>query len=251
MDEQLLPREFVIAAVESIRRDLKTESLKVSATRTAVTYEMPSDVDRAEVVAHYERALAGEVLFTCRSRDCGRSNGWANRVFGEAVLYGPDQNQFYRAVERDGVLIAAYVIERGNRRVYAHVEALVPEGALDAVTNTRLTRELAGDGAAIIRGVEPRRDGSLPANAAEVLGEVGGRLSIFPREEIWVVCHLYGSEPPQTLIDRSGTCAQTVVELLTRDGGPALKPFGAGPLAPRAGNQSPRVELVMPQRGGG
>ena len=90
------PQEFVISAVEKIRRELRIEQkLRIEAKALGVTYRIPSGTPRAEVIEHYRRLLGPDALFSCEERDCGRSNGWANNVFGEALLYGPDGNQFY------------------------------------------------------------------------------------------------------------------------------------------------------------
>ena len=126
-NEEFAPREFVISAVEKIRRELRIEhKLRVEATKLGITYQMPAGTPLAEVIGHYQQALGPQALFSCRGRDCGRSNGWANQVFGQAVLYGPEANQFYIAADRGAGLVAVYVIERGNKRIYAHVEALQP-----------------------------------------------------------------------------------------------------------------------------
>ena len=123
---------------------------------------MPAGTPRDEVIEHYRRALGADALFACEGFDCGRSNAWASQVYGQAVLYGPDRNQFYIAADRDGRLVSAYVIERGNRRIYAHIEVLQPEEAVSATGNAKLTERLAGDGFAGIGGVRPRRDGTIP-----------------------------------------------------------------------------------------
>ena len=253
-DEQSVfaPREFVVSAVEKIRRELRVErKLRIEAKALGVTYQIPSGTPRAEVVDHYRRLLGSDVLFSCEQRDCGRSNGWANNVFGEALLYGPDGNQFYIAADLGGRLAAAYVIERGNRRIYAHVQVLRPRAEVDAALNFKLTEALAGDGFAIIGGLRPRRDGALPPEGLQILRELAPRLRIFQRQTLYIVCHLYGPEEPEWLIERSERCAAAASEQLRQglaDGvGPKLAPFGAGPLLPRTAS-APRVELVLPHR---
>ena len=251
--DEFAPREFIVSAVEKIRRELRIErKLRLDATAVRVTYQIPAGVPLSEVIAHYEEALGSEALFSCRGRDCGRSNGWANQVFGQAILYGPESNQFYIAADVGGQLMSAYVIERGNRRIYAHVEALQPRQAVEAVTNAELTEELAGNGFATIAGVRPRRDGSIPDAGLETLRGLSARLRIFERLTLHVVCHLYGPEDTALMLERSMECAQAARDALGEgidaDAGPKLVPFGAGPLLPRAGGAVARIELVLPHR---
>ena len=247
------PREFVVSAVEKIRRELRIDQkLRIDATALRVTYQVPAGTPREEVIAHYRRLLGREAMFSCEGRDCGRSNGWANQVFGQAMLYGPDGNQFYVAADRDGRLVSAYVIERGNRRIYAHIEVLQPEGAVSAKVNAKLTERLAGDGYTLISGVRPRRDGTIPAEGVQMLQDIAPRLRIFERQRLYVVCHLYGPEAGDVLLERAGACARAAAgELgprLDGDAGPELIPFGAGPLLPRQGGAASRIELVLPHR---
>ncbi len=247
------PREFVVSAVEKIRRELRIDQkLRVEATALRVTYRVPAGTPRADVVGYYRRLLGADSLFSCEGRDCGRSNGWANLVFRQAVLYGPDGNQFYIAADRDGQLVSVYVIERGNRRIYAHVEVLDPKGTVSASVNAKLTERLAGDGFSVIGGVRPRRDGTIPAEGVQMLRDIAPQLRIFERQSLYVVCHLYGPEAGGVLLERAGACARAAAEELERGvaaaGGPELIPFGAGPLLPRTDGAASRIELVLPHR---
>ena len=104
------------------------------------------------------RALGDDVLFRCSGRDCGRSNDWANQVFGQATLYGPDRNQRYVARQWQDQLVSLYVIERGNKRVYAHLQFLAPQGQLGIEPNVLLGRRLAARGGGLVASDRP--DGS-------------------------------------------------------------------------------------------
>ena len=253
-EDDFAPREFVVSAVEKIRRELRIErKLRLDATVLRVTYQVPAGTPLAEVIAHYQEALGADALFSCRGRDCGRSNGWANQVFRQAILYGPEANQFYIAADRDGELISAYVIERGNRRIYAHVEALRPRQLVEVAANATLVKDLAGKAFVALEQVRPRRDGSIPAAGLAVLDAVAPRLRTFERLTLYVVCHLYGPEDTVTLLTNSATCAQMAQERLqaglAESAAPQLVPFGAGPLLPRpGGGAAARIELVLPHR---
>ena len=252
-EDNLVPREFIVSAVEKIRRELRVdEKLRVDASALQVTYQVPPGTPRAEVVGHYRRILGADALFLCEGFDCGRSNAWASQVYGQALLYGPDRNQFYIAADRNGRLVSAYVIERGNRRIYAHVQVLQPAEAVRAARNTNLTEHLAGDGFSAVAGVRPRRDGTIPAEGVRILADIASQLRIFERQSLYVVCHLYGPESGAALLARAGACARAAVAELQRglpaDGGPELIPFGAGPLMPRQNGAASRLELVLPHR---
>lgn len=248
LDANLRPREYVLGRVDKTRRDVRVEhEVRASATRQWATYEMPSGTQTEEVIDHYLNLIGTTPLFSCRGRDCGRSNLWANEIFKRATLYGPDSNQFYFAGEHEDHLMALYVIERGNKRIYAHLEVLKPESQVALSQQDEVAEQLAGTGNAIIKGVVPARDGHLPQAALTTLAEMADGLRIFRGQTVYVVCHLYGSEDGQVLIERSVACADAAVEVLSSAEGPDLVPFGAGPMMPRSGNSS-RLELVMPHR---
>ena len=251
--EDFAPQEFVVSAVEKIRRELRIErKLRLDATATRVTYQVPGGTPLQEVVGHYEGLLGPHVLFSCRGRDCGRSNGWANQVFQQAILYGPEANQFYIAADLGGKLVSAYVIERGNRRIYVHVEVLRPRKMVELAANATLAEELAGKGFAVVERVRPRPDGSIPQAGLAVLDALAPRLATFERMTLYVVCHLYGPEDAAALLAASQSCARGAQARL--QGGlagevaPVLVPFGAGPLLPRASGAGTRLELVLPHR---
>jgi hypothetical protein len=247
-DDNLRPREYALGRVDRTRRDVRVEhEVRASATREWATYEMPLGTQADEVLAHYLERIGESPLFSCQGRDCGRSNLWANDIFKRAILYGPDGNQHYFAGEYGDHLIALYVIERGNKRVYAHLEVLKPENRVALSHNAEIFERLAGDGLAIVEDITPGRNGRLTEADQLMLETLAEGLDVFAGQTVFVVCHLYGSEDGAVLIDRSLGCAQMAVEALSRDPGPVLVPFAAGPLLPRPGSAS-RIELVLPHR---
>jgi hypothetical protein len=247
-DEALLPREYALGRVDKTRRNVRVEhEVRAAASREWATYEMPSGTQPDEVIEHYLDVLETPPLFSCRGRDCGRSNLWANEIFKRAILYGPDANQFYFAGEKNNALIALYVIERGNKRVYAHLEVLRPDRQVAVERNTELLDRLAGDGMALVEGITPDRLGNLDDAEITSLEALAGGMKVFTGQTVYVVCHLYGSDSGVILIERSQACAASAAEVLDHADGPALVPFGAGPLLPRVGRGA-RIELVLPHR---
>ncbi len=124
---------------------------------------------------------------------------------------------------------------------------LKPQREVALSHNAEVFDRLAGDGWAVIDGVVPDRSGAFQDEAIAALQALAGGLDVFQGQTIYVVCHLYGSEPGEALLARSGRCAEGAVAALTRPGGPRLVPFGAGPLLPRVGSDS-RLELILPHR---
>jgi hypothetical protein len=248
-DDELLVREFAIGRVDKTRRDIRIEKeIRVPATIERATYQMPAGTPLAELITHYVAFFKAGELFSCAGRDCGRSNDWANHIFKKAILYGPDKNQFYFAGTYGDHLISFYVIERGNKRVYAHLEVLKPETRVAIDSNRVLLEHLAGDGYSVIDGLVPAADGSLPESAQDILAALAQKLSIFSGQTIYVICHLYSSASTSRLLDSAQHCSEQAVTALTGVDGPTLVPFAAGPLLPRATGAKSRIELVLPHR---
>lgn len=254
-DAEARNRRFIMGRVDSIRRDLRIgDELNLDAALETVTYQIPEGASVDAVRDHYLSQLGSDVLFQCEGRGCGRSNDWANQIFNDATLYGPDRNQRYVALEWQGRLVALYIIERGNRRVYAHLRFLEPRGKDAVAPNALLVRRLAERGWAPIDAVRPQADGSLPEPAQDILSGLAEILDDFAQEPMFLVCHLYGSQSADDLLTASRRCAERGVELIVAGTGdddgamPQLRPFAAGPLLPRSLPGAARLELVLPQR---
>jgi len=248
-DDEYLTREFAYGRVDKTRRDIRIEKeIRAPATIERATYQIPTGTPVSEVVEHYLKLLGAGELFSCGGRDCGRSNDWANHIFKKAILYGPDSNQFYLAAKYEDHLIALYVIERGNKRIYAHLEVLRLETDVAVAANRVLVEHLAGDGYSVIDGLNPLGDGNLPDASRAILRELAEELNIFSGQILYVVCHLYSSASTRDVIEASRRCSEQAVAELTVDGGPTFVPFAAGPLMPRATGARSRIELVLPRR---
>jgi Domain of unknown function (DUF4892) len=252
-DAEPREHEFIVSHVEKIRRDLKVaEEVRVNARETVAIYEMPAGIPLETVIEHYRKVVAvDDVRFSCRGRDCGRSAQWANQVFGQAILYGPDANQFYLAGQRTEGLVSLYVIERGNRRVLVMIRLLATSDNVAVSSGLRMVQTLGSLGHVVVKGAIPAVNGTLPVKAIEVLQGIGKHLGTLRKETIYVVCHLYAPGPADVTIKRSSACAEAATVALKAqgeaEGGPTLVPFGAGPLLPRE-ERIGRIELVLPHR---
>ena len=151
-----LERIYPLGSIRKISGQLRFDG-QVSARGnvTSVTYELPAEHSSIEAFTAAREALQQQdagLLFWCQARDCGESSLWANEVFGNAKLYGADDQQAYLllrlAAPRDNTLVALYSITRGNRKAYLHVEqfdASAPLGEL-LPTSATLLRELKSTG---------------------------------------------------------------------------------------------------------
>ncbi len=127
----------------------------VQGKHSAVTYELPRTHSADQVFTTVRETLlqqGAELLYWCQGRECGASSLWANSVFGNATLYGPDDQQAYAllrlAEPNHQSLLALYSITRGNRRAYLHAEQLDAEAPLGVLlpTPATLLRQLRTDG---------------------------------------------------------------------------------------------------------
>ncbi len=266
--EEVTRYDFVLGAVERSGGAMRAKrSVRLAGQVDRLTFEIPDGISPDEVVEHYRAQLAGQdyrVLFECRARDCGKSTVWANSVFGRATLYGPDRNQRYLAARRQldadrERLVAIYVIQRGNRKVYAHLEIVSPSGSSGLEGPSDIIAVLERDGFVVLDGVRPDVRGQFSAAASEALRTIGEQLAAYPPDDPYVVvCHLYGSGTLESALASSERCAERARAALDPDGTLGLKVFGAGAYAPRSAprsapgsgrrtaERSARVELVAP-----
>lgn len=125
-------------------REVNNEIRSVSMTRlpvkgTGQLYRVLDGSNRKEARDHYLRELrrrGAQLLFECSGRGCGRSNVWANQIFGQSTLFGSDIDQDYivaGTVDANGKpsLTLIYTVTRGSQREYVWVEQLEsPVGTL-------------------------------------------------------------------------------------------------------------------------
>lgn len=156
-------RRYPMGDIQRISGRLRYEQeVSAQGALTAATYLLPVGHAAGEAFARARGALLGqgaELLYWCEGRDCGSSSLWANAVFGNARLYGPDERQAYAllrlAAPRRDSLLALYAITRGNRRDYLHVEQLDAAGALGELlpAPATLLRQLRADGQLLLPGL--------------------------------------------------------------------------------------------------
>ena len=255
ISEQDEPLNFILSSAQRIRREVTFERvIKVFGPVSSNTYQMPSDLKRSDVTDWFKQqivTLGGRIEFECEQRDCGRATIWATDIFRERVLSASDVNQNYLAVsiDKDEIqhLVMIYVVERGNRRVYAHVVEIIPSERVTIDTPVDVSSELLRYGTVRIPNVVPDSQGALSAEALSELENLAqNELQEFSSDEIYVVCHVNGPYRTEELLEYSEDCAAKVIAIFEEEGLNVV-PFWTGPLSPLERTAVSRIELVIPR----
>jgi len=193
----------------------KEERLKGQLTR--ISYRIPAGVtptEAFEYMAGQLRTLGAQQRFNCEGRACGSSHQWANNVFRYSKLYGVERSQHYAAFLFNNTAVALYSVQRGNKRVFLHLD-LLEQARPD------LVKQLQSKG--YVRW--PAEQEGSEALIDYLLKQT---------DEVWLVGHQQKSGDAQSLLNNSEQLAQAVADKL-REGGIAadrLQVFGVGALAP-------------------
>ena len=225
---------------------------------TKIIYEVASEFSGQDVFEYFKKEASErnyKSLFSCSGRECGSSNYWANDIFGNRVLYGPERNQYYSvfdaATEGREDFVAMYIITRGNRRVYVYFEFIEPGGTqsrIDIFDSDRLLSELQAERSVVLKNIEFENDLSLTRDS-----DISYLISLLeknPSLKFYLVAHLYQEGvKSDELIARSHQRANVLLQLLLGNGidREQIEAHGAGPFAPNCGAErcTDRVELVM------
>ncbi len=126
-------RLVLFSPVREVNNEIRSASLaRLPVKGTGQLYRVLDGANRGEARDHYLRELqsrGAQILFECSGRGCGRSNAWANQVFGQSTLYGSDSDQDYLvagSVDENGrpSLTLVYTVTRGSQREFVWVEQL-------------------------------------------------------------------------------------------------------------------------------
>lgn len=126
-------RLVLFSPVREVNSEIRSASLaRLPVKGQGQLFRVLDGANRKEARDHYLNQLqarGAQVLFECSGRGCGRSNVWANQVFGQSTLYGSDGDQDYLVagnVDENGKpsLTLVYTVTRANQREYVWVEQL-------------------------------------------------------------------------------------------------------------------------------
>jgi len=233
------------------------DSLRLRGDVTKLTYQVSQQFTGEDVYQFYREQMRDKdyvELYSCTGRGCGSSNYWANDIFGNRILYGPVQNQFFVAMRTPGgasppAHISLYIITRANRRIYAYVEIVeerVSRGVVSAAS-PELLETLNERGGVSLPTVFFAADNELGENADLI--PVVELMRSNPELQFYLVVHLDDEGDLEQLQARSTSRAQFLKQQLVDLGvdGDRLIARGVGPLAPgcELADCEDRVELVL------
>ncbi len=233
------------------------DSQRLRGDVTKLTYQIAQGFSGEDAYNFFMEQFAGkgfEEMFSCSGRSCGSSNYWANDIFRNRILYGPERNQYFTALrvdraEGEPAYISLYIITRANRRIYAYFE-IVEENVSDAVVSLaspELLETLNERGSVSLPDLEFVGDEELSAdsNLQAALELVQSN----PDLEFYLVVHLRDDAPLADLLARSRVRAEFIRNQLLAAGVQAERIIaeGVGPLAPACelADCDERVELVL------
>jgi hypothetical protein len=230
---------------------------RIEGTLTRISYLIPDGYPSSDVFDYLSGQMLakGPEVYRCQGRGCGSSNFWANDIFENRILYGPEQEQFYLVTtigeQQSNVFayIALYVITRGNRAVYAHLDILEPDVTANGsgMTPELMAARIQEQGSVVVMDITFDAQDALLERAGLTL--IQSMLEENQQLQVYVVAHLQGDAVLEQLLARSLERAQLIVELLVSAGidSARLAPQGIGPLAPACAQQpcAERVELVL------
>ncbi len=190
VDQKQVPEyRLLLGQLRIISNQIRSEEQRLSGQLTRLTYRIPSGHSSRAAYEHFLTQLktqGASILFTCSSRDCGRSSEWATDVFGIANLYGVEREQNYLAaslvVDGKQYYIALYTIMRGNQRVYAHLDIL----------KTGEAGETVSGGATASGVVLPIRGSDFAVSLPDTLRDFVEQARKAPEQNVWIVLHTNG-----------------------------------------------------------
>lgn len=249
---------LVLGSLQRSRQEVVPEaSLRLRGDVTRMLYQVSQQFSGTEVFDYFMEQIEDrgyELLFTCSGRACGSSNYWANDIFRNRILYGPERNQHFIALrvgeEADPrAHISIYIITRGNRRLYSYIEILEDDLSRGVVTmaSPELLESLNSRGSVALSGVVFTEDDALAEGSS--VQQVVELMSSNPGLRFYLVAHLDQDGELEELLARSTRRAEALAEALVAAGisSERLEPRGLGPLAPACdiADCAERVELVL------
>lgn len=268
---------IVLGALERVRGEVIPEdSERLRGDVTKITYEVSQEFTGEDVYEFYQEQVAAksyEVLYSCGGRECGSSNYWANDIFRNRILYGPERNQHFMAFRPSSALesdpyFSLYIITRVNRKIYAYIEIVEPAGTQEleqiaeiveieeplipegesSVVGSSLLQRLRDQGSVILSSFSFQSNDRLatPVDVESLVSALNSDQAL----SVYIVAHLkQEGQSLQELMQRSLTRANSLRMALIAAGIGAqrIEAAGVGPLAPfcASGNCEERIEIVV------
>ena len=137
-DREVVDHELGLGALQKVRGAWRfKQSERISGRLQRFTWQVTDGFTSEELFEGLSVKLASlagaELLFSCQGRACGHGSQWANRVFGQRILYGRDDLQRYSVytfVETQQRVVI-YASSRTSERQYLHVDLIEGSVASD------------------------------------------------------------------------------------------------------------------------
>ncbi|MEP1471553.1 MAG: DUF4892 domain-containing protein [Halieaceae bacterium] len=131
-DAEVVDHEVGLGALQKVRGAWRfKKSERVSGRLQRFTWQVTDGFSSEELFRDLSEQLAAlggsELLFACQGRACGHGSQWANRVFGQKILYGRDDLQRYSVYgfsEPELSRVVIYASSRTSDRHYLHAELI-------------------------------------------------------------------------------------------------------------------------------
>ncbi len=223
-----------------------------SLQRKTVEVGRPFNLDSAWLYLQQQFEIYNaSLLFECKGMDCGSSNAWANERFDVKQLYGLDLSQFYQVwqiyVSGSQQIAVAYLVQRGNKRIYFQLDWLAPkqQGLVFIPTEEVVAGELYRDNQVEIRGLSFSQ-GNIEIDQ-DYLKAYAKAVNQKPFRKLLIVGHDYHPGDEETQQSRSLTHAEAVIDALVAQGvqKQRMSAKGVGSLAPSKTSTQGRVVVLL------
>ncbi len=244
----------LISAPKQVNNQLRVEKeLRVDIVGKKETFRINEGHTTEQSFKHYIgqlKRLGANILFQCASRDCGRSTSWSEDVYHNAKLYGRDASQYYlaAAIQQGDQkwLVTLYTVERGSRRVYAHVESLkLKTSDVEGID----PEVFSGRDRVFVFSFEYGQTIQLQTDSAKI-NEIIESYQGMPTSKVYITGHLSrGYTLVDEAIEQSAVAAEQLAQLLIKRGVSAERVYttGVGPLVPvnQGGRTGNRLEVLV------
>ncbi len=249
-DDELKTHQIITGSVARVNTRLVPKSSEyVLGKKSYQTLEV-LNVTRTRDLGNFYREqllLNGTILFECKGRTCGSSNYWANTVFKNSILYGPEQYQYSyvgRIVRDKSYYVAIYVAQRGTGKLYTKIETIIADDTEFDDTNDAFDEKLVSS-ALRLHG----RYSFEPDATEQVLKFIADAINADSGQLLALVSHdnLQPGETVDACIERTKQVAEGLKSRLVGLGitQTRLAAYGAGPIAPVDLVSAARIDLVV------
>lgn len=272
-DSRLVSSEFgtreahyrlALGSIRKVRDQIRLETeIRLSGEINHLTFEIDRRYSPAEIYQFFFEQINTvdhEILYKCRSSECGSNILWANQIFKQRLLNGRELSQQYvagRLAKANATTPAKYfvfyLIQSGNRRIYLHFDLITVHGqdedpVLDSLYYYEQLKTLKR---VRVRGLSIDKDLNIDSGKSKnAIKTVERLLQGHPELKLAIVGHTHDMVSIEKNQQNALRLAENFKALLNLPNKQNIIPaFGIGPLAPRTtgNNGSPTVWIELVQ----